>query len=75
MNKNEEKKIMNKKLFFIRVFEFGVVINVPSLNPLALGTTRTELIEEIWDNLNVIRGPPVRGRVTPSSNFHGSREC
>lgn len=52
---------MNKTLFLILVFEFGVVINVPSLNPLALGATRTELIEEIWDSLNVIRGPPVRG--------------
>ena len=52
---------MNKTCFLILVFEFGVVINVPSLNPLALGATRTELIEDIWESLNVIRGPPVQG--------------
>ena len=52
--------IKNKTLFLILVFEFGVVINVPSLNPLALGGTRTELIEDIWDSLNAIRGPPVQ---------------
>ena len=61
MNKNGEKILMCKTLFLILVFEFGVVNNVPSLNPLALGATRTELIEEIWESLNVILGHPVQG--------------
>ena len=49
---------MIKRLFVIFVFVFEIVTNVPSLNPLTPGATRTEIIQEIWDRLNQIRGVP-----------------
>ena len=66
---------MVKEMFLTLVFVFRVVINVPSLTPLILGATRTEIIEEIWERLNQIRGNmvPLFGFGRPVS--HNNERC
>ena len=50
-----------KLLLLILILDFEMVLHVPNLNPLALGEIRTEILTEIWDQLDLIINFPIPG--------------